>query len=143
MNNEHEINKELVPEEIKVGCEIIKRRIEDVSQRYILARELVEEHNFNYLTKELWLNDVKELIYEKKEYETKKEKVKYWIREDGKVFFDTKIKMKIENLIKKLSKTEGEYLNFWSKICKMIDYENVEAENKYNVYKWILEETGI
>ena len=51
--------------------------------------------------------------------------------------------MKIENLIKKPSKTEGEYLNFWSKICKMIDYENVEAENKYNVYKWILEETGI
>ncbi len=137
-----ETNKEEIPEELKMKCIKIKK-IPDVKERYVVARDIVEKYSNDYITKEGWLEEIKEILYEKTNYETKKKRIKYFIREDGKVFFDEKIIKDISLITKKKSQTDSEYLKRWQTISNLIDYENVDEKNKYIVYKWIIEESGI
>jgi len=46
-------------------------------------------------------------------------------------------------ITRRKSDKNTDYLKKWSRISDLIDYDNVEQQNKYVVYKWIMEDSGI
>ncbi len=131
-----------IPEDLKRKCTEIKNKI-DVNERFIVLKNIVEKYNKDFLTKEDWLKELKEDLYNISYYETNKKKIKYSVREDGKVFFDEKILNEVYFIIRRKSDKNTDYLKKWSRISDLIDYDNVEVQNKYVVYKWIMEDSGI
>ncbi len=131
-----------IPEDLKRKCSEIKNKI-DVNERFILLKNIVEKYNKDFLTKEDWLKELKEDLYNISYYETNKKKIKYSVREDGKVFFDEKIVNEVYFITRRKSDKNTDYLKKWSRISDLIDYDNVEVQNKYVVYKWIMEDSGI
>ncbi len=131
-----------IPEDLKRKCAEIKNKI-DVNERFIVLKNIVEKYNKDFLTKEDWLKELKEDLYNISYYETNKKKIKYSVREDGKVFFDEKILNEVYFITRRKSDKNTDYLKKWSRISDLIDYDNVEQQNKYVVYKWIMEDSGI
>ncbi len=131
-----------IPEDLKRKCVEIKNKI-DVNERFIVLKNIVEKYNKDFLTKEDWLKELKDELYNKTHYETNKKKIKYSVREDGKVFFDEKIMNEVYFITRRKSDKNTDYLKKWTRISDLIDYDNVEKQNKYEVYKWILEDSGI
>ncbi len=131
-----------IPEDLKRKCVEIKNKI-DVNERFIVLKNIVEKYNKDFLTKEDWLKELKDELYNKTHYETNKKKIKYSVREDGKVFFDEKIMNEVYFITRRKSDKNTDYLKKWTRISDLIDYDNVEQQNKYEVYKWILEDSGI